>query len=455
MNKPQSRRYLILVAILIASIFAPPATAVDAPTPTFSTNTSRQDGFSFRISNFSTLYTYTATTDKGFVDVGYHNASSPSTSYLVVIAFGLNKGESANVTVSASRSGYTTTSASITGTTVAAPSLSSCAPITSVSGGYTTLEFRATSDTVDRICDWTVPDRVTSLSEIAVVGGGGGGGFYGNAGRGGAGAVLYTTNYSLTPGASIRMIIGAGGAKAFQGSGYGPGHNGNNTIFNGIVAAGGGGGGGGDSSTGPRFCNGFRGGSGGGGNDNNCGSVGGDTVAASVCACSGSWTIYANAGEGTTRRGGSAGSNMAGVTLIGTTLGATSTNVTTGTGNGGGVDIAGSSGVIRLKYLTPPVIATISLAAISSSVSKGISHQLVATVSHPGKVRFFADNKRIVRCLAVASTGTSPITATCNWKPSVTKAQKVKAIFTPTDTSIAPVSIEVSSVAIKRNNKRA
>jgi hypothetical protein len=114
---------------------------------------------------------------------------------------------------------------------------------------------------------WVVPTGITSV-RVLVVGGGGGGGYAGPAdggGGGGAGGILYSTAYTVTPGASVSVNIGAGGAGASGGDGT----NGTSTTFGTLIAVGGGGGGG---LNGTGF--GHGGGSGGGGCGYNSGVSG-------------------------------------------------------------------------------------------------------------------------------------------------------------------------------------
>ena len=59
---------------------------------------------------------------------------------------------------------------------------------------------------------WQVPAGVTSV-EVLVVGGGGGGG-QDNGGGGGGGGVISNTNYSVTPGAQLKVVVGYGGQEA-------------------------------------------------------------------------------------------------------------------------------------------------------------------------------------------------------------------------------------------------
>jgi hypothetical protein len=95
---------------------------------------------------------------------------------------------------------------------------------------------------------WTVPSNVSLIDVLVVAGGGGGGLDVG--GGGGAGGLIYKENYAVTPGASVTVTIGAGGAQS---------NNGGNSVFGALTAIGGGYGG--NYAGG----NGNSGGSGGGG----------------------------------------------------------------------------------------------------------------------------------------------------------------------------------------------
>ena len=447
---------LVLAFIVLLSTVLPIqlSNAAPATTPTFSgTITSREDGFSFIVNNYSATFTYTAVTSRGYVMVGHPSFGvgySGSTSNYVGIVYGLNKGETATVTVTASAAGYTDASAQVTGSAVAAPSATTCSPTTSVVGRYTTLKFTSTSESVDRFCDWTVPSGVTSAETVTVVGGGGGGGYWGNAGSGGAGAVLTRTNYPLTPGSVIRIVVGAGGAATFQGTGQGPGHNGNNSIFDGVIAAGGGGAGGGDSNHPPRFCNGFKGGSGGGTNsDASCGTVPGASIASEVCNCTAPWSINGFAGTGTSGgTAGAAGTGNTGIFSFGTTFGTRGTQ-TASSGNGGSVSTAGSSGVVMIRYFVQ-LTSTVSLNSINSIQTKGTSIQLTATVSDLGKVTFFANSKRIAGCISVQATGSTTKTATCNWKPTVAASFQIYAGLAPTDSTILSSTSQALTVSTQK-----
>lgn len=102
---------------------------------------------------------------------------------------------------------------------------------------------------------FTVPSGVTEVNYFMAAGGGSGGDTAG--GGGGGGGVLTDTNFSVTPFASLPVVVGAGGLTG--------GHNGGDSTFSGLTAIGGGkganngavgsaggsgGGGGSDSSSG-------------------------------------------------------------------------------------------------------------------------------------------------------------------------------------------------------------
>ncbi len=82
----------------------------------------------------------------------------------------------------------------------------------------------------------------TKVEVLVVAGGGGGGGFFnGNVGRGGGGAggLIYNSNFSVTPGQSISVTVGEGGAGGQSSNGV----NGGNSAFGSLLSTGGGGGG--------------------------------------------------------------------------------------------------------------------------------------------------------------------------------------------------------------------
>jgi len=110
---------------------------------------------------------------------------------------------------------------------------------------------------------FTVPTGVSSVDLLVVAGGGGGGNDGGGGGAGGG--LVFIPGYTVTPGGTVAVTVGCGGAGS-QGSGpqiEKRGSTGQDSAFGTITAKGGGGGGGGDC-----YQAGLPGGSGGGGGGN-------------------------------------------------------------------------------------------------------------------------------------------------------------------------------------------
>lgn len=101
--------------------------------------------------------------------------------------------------------------------------------------------------------------------------------------------------------------------------------------------------------------------------------------------------------------------------------------------------------------IDPPVISTPSLSAITS---KGISTSITVSTNTAGKVQFFANNKRIPKCVAVPTAGAAPsLSATCNWNPSVQGAVSITAKLT-VDSNTAVTSGAAISLVKKRVTTR-
>jgi hypothetical protein len=119
---------------------------------------------------------------------------------------------------------------------------------------------------------FNVPTGVKFVDVLIVAGGGGGANSLG--GGGGGGGLIEARNLPVTPGSTIPVVVGAGGAAAPAAPQYIPGSPGQNSSFGSIVAYGGGAGAGysnppagagNPSQVGTYVNHGFRGGSGGGG----------------------------------------------------------------------------------------------------------------------------------------------------------------------------------------------
>ena len=113
-------------------------------------------------------------------------------------------------------------------------------------------------------------------------------------------------------------------------------------------------------------------------------------------------------------------------------------------------------GYAATNYFVRPIrafmtgTASISLNAISSSLNKGSSINIVATVSTAGVVRFFAGGKRIPNCLAVSTVTSGTITATCGWKPPLQGSVILTATLTPAFNTYPQVTSAPSVIGISR-----
>jgi hypothetical protein len=113
------------------------------------------------------------------------------------------------------------------------------------------------------------------------------------------------------------------------------------------------------------------------------------------------------------------------------------------------------------SYYTRPIrafitgSATISLNSISTAIVKGGSINIVATVSTAGVVRFYANDKRIPKCLAVPTVNSGTITASCQWKPSTQGSTRITATITPTISAFPATTSDVAMVSVpRRTNTR-
>jgi hypothetical protein len=177
-----------------------------------------------------------------------------------------------------------------------------CVPNERGTDTETILTFRTTGT-----CQWTVPSGVTSVRALIVAGGGGGGSD--NGGGGGGGGVIHDQNITVTPGASMNIVVGNGGAGAVNASSVAS--NGGNSSFASLVARGGGGGGSIDNTAGA------DGGSAGGRAANRWGGAQ-DAIATTSPSQGNNGGAKLNGGfgggggGGASSAGGSGGSNMGG-----------------------------------------------------------------------------------------------------------------------------------------------
>jgi len=102
------------------------------------------------------------------------------------------------------------------------------------------------------------------------------------------------------------------------------------------------------------------------------------------------------------------------------------------------------------EVINSPSFNSFQLPSNSKSAIYGTSTSITATVAAASKVTFFANNKRIAKCVKVQTTGTAPnITATCNWKPSQRGAVSIFAQAFPIDTSLTTARSSVLNISVR------
>jgi hypothetical protein len=189
---------------------------------------------------------------------------------------------------------------------------------------------------------WTAPAGVASVAVLVVAGGGGGGTGTGGGG-GGAGGVIYNSSYSVTPGNSYSITVGAGGQGSASGATQAT--NGSNSVFDSLTAVGGGFGGNESGTAGWR--NGNSGGSGGGGTYNGTGGAGtasqGNTGGNGRSGASGGGNTWSGGGGGGAGAVGQAGQVLAGGNG-GAGVAYSISGVTTFYGGGGAGSVQSTSG---------------------------------------------------------------------------------------------------------------
>ena len=121
-------------------------------------------------------------------------------------------------------------------------------------------------------------------------------------------------------------------------------------------------------------------------------------------------------------------------------------------------DSSGNSGTASLTIRVTNVNEPINVGSItySGTLYKGISATITVTSTSPSKTRFFADGKRIARCLAVTTTGSYPnYSASCSWIPTVSGRHVLTALVTPIDVALTAVtSAPTQAFVIKRTTTR-
>lgn len=277
-----------------------------------------------------------------------------------------------------------------------------------------------------------------SNSPLIVAGGGGGGAKTGSPGdKSGVGASATTSGTNSRDSIGQGGTAGAGGVlntgNWSGGSGGGFTGNGSSSRQNGVNGV---------DSGGASFINGGRGGTPitnwnygaeggfGGGGAGSWGSSGGGGYSGGGA----DWTD----GSGGDQEGGGGGGSYNG--------GTNQNNVGNVNDNTGSVTIT----LLSLTVTTTNI--SISMTGGVTTVYKGTQIVITATVDQPGRVTFFANRKKIAKCInRVAST----TTATCNWRPAVQGVVQIYAELKPTNTALSSSkSSSISLNVLRRSGAR-
>lgn len=281
---------------------------------------------------------------------------------------------------------------------------------------------------------------------------GGGNGYNGNSntergGGGGGGTDVRVGGNTFTD----RVIIAGGGAGAVTTGGtYGTNYPG---VGGGVV--------GGNGYTSVYAVTSNLHGKGGNQAAGGAGGTNGNTGAAGALGIGGGTTYHSagygiGGGGGGYYGGGGGGTGMGAGGGSGYTGGVTSTTLSDGATsmpNPSGGTMTGNSGngVARITYTITYASISLTVAGNAQAVVKGQSIVLTATIDAPGKVTFYADGKKIPRCISLtASIGT----ITCTWKPAVQKPVKLSAYIAPSNGAIAAYSAGVNASTAKRTTTR-
>jgi hypothetical protein len=102
---------------------------------------------------------------------------------------------------------------------------------------------------------------------------------------------------------------------------------------------------------------------------------------------------------------------------------------------------AATAGYVTITKIAEPTI-TLSVSGSTTQLVKGQSIALTATIDYAGKVTFFADGKRIAKCIGISA---QPGNVVCNWKPTVQKPLTITASYIPT----GGTTVKAEAIALK------
>lgn len=94
--------------------------------------------------------------------------------------------------------------------------------------------------------------------------------------------------------------------------------------------------------------------------------------------------------------------------------------------------------------------ASISAPSLSSQPNKGVSVTLSYQLDVAGKATFYASGKKIPGCISKSTSGSSPITATCTWKPATSGLISLSVAIRPTGSGVAATTSAATTVQVGR-----
>jgi len=106
---------------------------------------------------------------------------------------------------------------------------------------------------------------------------------------------------------------------------------------------------------------------------------------------------------------------------------------------------------LNITVVNGVTTVSLSLAGGVTTVGKGQSIVITATVDQAGRISFTADGKRLPGCTNLSVSGVSK---TCNWKPAVRKQVNLAARLVPTNSAYSTTSASLSVLVISRTGPR-
>jgi hypothetical protein len=106
---------------------------------------------------------------------------------------------------------------------------------------------------------------------------------------------------------------------------------------------------------------------------------------------------------------------------------------------------------LNITVVNGVTTVSLSLAGGVTTVGKGQSIVITATVDQDGRISFTADGKKLPGCTNLSVSGVSK---TCRWKPAVRKQVNLSARLVPTNSAYSTTSAALSVLVISRTGAR-